>query len=545
MSLRERVASWLARPLIEERVKAIEAATSERVREAFASGALRAEEQRDLEQGYRRLSDANGKNPWRRDLQPLAQDQMQRLVYWLWESNPVAKWIIETTVDFILGEGVKVLSEVEDIQEAIDTFWYDPVNRLDRNIDRWGRELSLYGELCLPAAVNEFDGHVRLGYIDPLAIEEVVTDPDNALITTGVRIKSTVAGHRGELYKVIRQEISRASSYYGLMMPALAMERDNVTGEPYKGSCFLFRINNVTSARRGRSDLLPTIDWLDGYDAFLFDSMDAAGQFNSFVWDVTLEGANEENIRDFLTKNSRIKRGMIRAHNEKVKWAEVAPDLKAVDKDAYARLLLNHILASFSFPSHWYGHGEGVSFASSKEMGLVPVKRLTRRQKDMRDLITDLIRFQIHQKIRVGVLPETVVVGRVAADGSSEGTEKKTDAAFTVVMPELSMRDQAAIVAAANGLTAALQQVVLNGWLRPETAAKIMAASFSQLGMEINADEEFTPGAGPPPGATQDYASGNIERILAQLGRVGKGDGENVGQPKEPQPASRNGQEAA
>lgn len=532
VSLRERLITRLAGPLLEERIRAIQAEADARVREAFATGALRAEEQRDLDRGFRRLSDAQGKNPYRRDLQPLAQDQMQRLVFWLWESNPVAKWIIETTVDFILGEGVSIVTEVDQVRAVIDAFWNDPVNQLDRRLDAWTRELSLYGELCLPVAVNEIDGHVRLGYIDPLAIDEVVTDPDNALITTGVRIKGIMAGGPTRLFKVIREETSRASSYYGLAMPALPMERDRVTGESYAGSCFLFQINRVSSARRGRSDLLADIDWLDGFDAFLFDSMDAAGQFNSFIWDVTLEGMSDEQIRTWLASNASIKRGMIRAHNEKVKWAEVAPDLKAQDKDAYAKLLRGHLLGGHSFPEHWYASGEGVSYASAKEMGLVPIKRLTRRQKELRFLIADLIRFALHQAIRVGTLPREVVVGRLETDGSTTGIAKATATAFTVVLPELSMRDQAAITAAIMTLTAALQQIVDRGWLRPETAVRVIANAVSQLGMEIKAEDEYTPGAGPQGASVQDYAQPNLARILAQLERVGRGDGDNIGQPK-------------
>lgn len=524
---------------LEARLASVEAQTETRVREAFAMGALRAEDQADLAQGYRRLSDAQGKNPWRRDLQPLAQDQMQRLVYWLWESNPLAKWLIETPVNFMLGEGASVISQNDQVRAVIEAFWGDPVNQLDRRLRTWARELLLYGELCLPVSVNAIDGHVRLGYVDPLAIDEVVTDPDNALITTAVRIKSSVTGGPKQLLKVIREDTRRASSTHGLLMPNAMLERDLATGEPYAGACFLFQINRVSSARRGRSELLPDIDWLDGFDAFLFDSMDAASQFNTFLYDVTLEGMSEDQIRAWLANNTRMKRGMIRAHNEKVKWAEVTPDLKAQDKDAYAKLLLSFILGGHSIPLHWYASGEGVSFASAKEMGLVPVKAFTSLQQEVRRLIADLVRFAIHQAIRVGALPETVVVGQVDAAGSSTAITAPTDCAFTVVLPELSMRDQAAIVAAINGLTAATQQVVALGWMRPETAARVLANMYSQLGMDIKPEEEYTPGAGPQGAALQDYPQQDLQRLMAQLQRVGRGDGENLGQPKDDQTARR------
>jgi hypothetical protein len=41
------------------------------------------------------------------------------------------------------------------------------------------RELSIYGEQCYPTFVNELDGFVRLGYLDPSLIETIVKDPDN------------------------------------------------------------------------------------------------------------------------------------------------------------------------------------------------------------------------------------------------------------------------------------------------------------------------------------------------------------------------------
>jgi hypothetical protein len=97
------------------------------------------------------------------------------------------------------------------------------------------------------------------------------------------------------------------------------------------------------------------------------------------------------------------------------------------------------------------------------------------------------------------------------------------------------MRDQSAIVAACSGLVVSLTQAKDQGWLRPETAARLFAHVVSQLGFEVKADEEFTPGVGPAGAALADYppdAQQTLARMLAQLGRLGKGDGENVGQPK-------------
>jgi hypothetical protein len=63
------------------------------------------------------------------------------------------------------------------------------------------RELSLYGEQCYPTFVNEIDGFVRLGYLDPAMIETVVMDPDNPEQPIGI---VTCKDKKGEYrYRVI------------------------------------------------------------------------------------------------------------------------------------------------------------------------------------------------------------------------------------------------------------------------------------------------------------------------------------------------------
>lgn len=260
--------------------------------------------------------------------------------------------------------------------------------------------------------------------------------------------------------------------------------------------------------------------------------MDGASLLNAFIWDVTMEGATEQQIKAWLDAgNGAVKRNMVRVHNEKVKWDAVMPELKAQDKDDYARLLRGYILGGHSYPEHWYGSSSGGNFATAKEMGLVPVKRLTRRQKEIRGIITDLVTFALDQAVLAQKLPDKVMIGKIEGNAAQKGTETPTREAFKVIMPELSMRDQAAIVAAMAGLTAALMQAETKGWIRPETAARVFAGVVSQLGMDIDADQEYHPGTGPAGAAPQDYAQ-MLPRILAQLERQGRGNGDNILHPK-------------
>ncbi|HJR01846.1 MAG TPA: hypothetical protein VKA83_09455, partial [Methylomirabilota bacterium] len=406
-------------------------------------------------------------------------------------------------------------------------FWTDPVNQLEMRLDKFIRELGIYGELCFPVFVNETDGRVRLGYVDPQEIAQVITDPQNALIKTCVVLKGRANGIPERYLKVVRPNTQRASDDYELLEGVLEDERDPFLDVAYNGACLLFQVNDISNGKRGRSDLLSLIDWVDGYDKFLFDAMDAANLFNSFVWDVELEGMTAPQIKQWVLEfKADIRRNGVFAHNEKVKLAAVAPEMKAMDKDSWARLMRGHILGSKSFPEHWYGLAGEVNFASAKEMGLPPVKRLTRRQKEVKYVIQSLVQFQLDQAVLRGALAR----------------EKRTQ--YRIELPELSMRDQAATVAAAASLATALQAAVAEGWITPETAGRVFNGLISQLGLEIDAKEEFDPTAAA---AAKDYrgvdAQQNAERLKAQLARRGEGNGDNIGEKK--QTTEKGGQKAA
>lgn len=506
MSLRDRLASYLAGDLVARRVSEVEtrlrAEADTRVREALSAGLNRAD-QKLLEDGYRRLSQSGGDRSLR-DLSPLAQDQMLEYAYWLWESNPLAQWLVEVVVDFVWGEGGKLESTDDQVKKVIDAFWTDPVNKLGARMEDFVRELGLQGELVLPVAVNDVDGHTRLGYVDPREINEIKRDPDNALILETVVLKG-VNGQPGKRLRVVREETWRASSRYGLLMPAVPgteYERDPHSGRPYDGSCLVFQVNKLSGATRGRSDLLSLIDWLDGYDAALFDQVDRAQHLDSFVWDVTLKGQTEDQIAAWLAKNRKVRRAQIRAHNEQVEWNAVAPDIKASDKDAYFRLMRGQILGSRSIPEHFYGLGGEVNLATAKAMDLPTVKRMTRRQNAVKEMMLGLGRFAVHQAVRTGALSMD------AAEAS---------ATLAASLPELSMKDTSAIATALTQLSVSLSQAAGEGWIKRETAAKLFALVASQLGHQVDADQEVTAAGEPTDRQTQDYDPTKVRRLRDRL----------------------------
>jgi hypothetical protein len=132
---------------------------------------------------------------------------------------------------------------------------------------------------------DESNGFVRLGYLDPALIETVVTDPQNREQPIGIVTRKDSKG-QARRYRVI----------VNVQETAFAQRTAEIRATFTDGDCFYFRINDLSSATRGRSDLLAQMDWLDIYDQFMFGEIERAAAMRAYVWDVTLTGASPEDV---------------------------------------------------------------------------------------------------------------------------------------------------------------------------------------------------------------------------------------------------------
>lgn len=409
---------------------------------------------------YRRLTGKSDK-----DLPQFQRDKLLRIAYWLYLSNPIARRILELTKEYVVGEGITFQAAEEEVQEVLKAHWNDPVNNWDLKQHNKILELGLYGEQIYPVFVNNVSGHVRLGYIDPLMVKQVKTDPDNIEIAREIVLKSGPG--RNELrLPVISLDEDPSSDSFGRLV--------GLNPVPDKGPAgvLFFAINKVSNATRGVSDLACLADWLDIYDQTLFGAAERAQLASAFVWDVKLEGFNEEQIQAWIKNNASPKPGSLRAHNEKVQWNAVAPELNAQDIAGHVRTIKNHLLGGAGFPEHWFADGGNVNRATALSMGDPTLKKLTARQRYFKYMIKHIFRF---------VLDQAVIAGRLPRD---------IDLSFSVDMPELSIKDMGKIAAVMNQTSAALAIARDNQWVSDGTARRIFAMLAGQLGVEVDPNQE-------------------------------------------------------
>ena len=411
---------------------------------------------------YRRLTQS------RRDLPKVTQTRMQDLASWLWQTNLLARQLIEMPIAFLLARGVRVAVEDEDAQSRIDAWWSDPITDVPLRLPEWMRGMRIFGEQCWPAYVDSVSGHVRLGQVDPGAIEEVIPDPENPACPIGVTVRTVTGNGAPRDYKVI---------YLGpetMFSDEARSLREMMTD----GECFYFR-KNVLGGGRGRSDLLAAVDWLDAYERFMFGEIDRADFLRSFVWDVTLNGAKAEDVEKRANEITAPEPGGVRVHNENEIWKAETPDIKSYDSAAAARLWRNHLLGGLAIPEHWFGGGGDVNRAVGAEMGEPTFKMIGMEQQLWTEILCRIAAFVVWRaKDPMGARPP---------DPAAMKPELKPRADW----PELVDRDVTKHSTALQQTAAAGIVAIDRGLLSEETVTRLLASIAERLGVEIDPAAEL------------------------------------------------------
>jgi hypothetical protein len=430
-----------------------------------------------------------------RDLSGLSADEILDIVWKIYLSSPVAKRYLQVKRDYELGRGIEPTTEDEALGAILDDFW--AINKLRHRSKQYAIQLHLLGEQCYPVFVRETDGRVRLGYIDPVEIEQVITHPDNVLEKWAVVLKTRsapadrpwvrVEGHK-RVFRIIREDESVAaelgvsiSMNEGRLVTAEQATQEDWEadmlkaisgGDAYDGSCFYFSRNDLSNQARGYSDLLQVADWLDQDDEVLFALADRENMAGFFNIDVTVEGGQEvvAERADWIRKHPP-KKGSVNVHNSAEVWKMDAPDLKQQPSIETHNALLTFNLGGLGLPRHWYGHGDETNRATAQAQGDPTWRTMEHDQDEVRDMFMTMLTFAKDQ---------AAIAGREVGDSDIDLT-----------MPEMTSKDLVSISTAATGLATALMTAQDQGWMSRERSAEAWAKLMAEFDIEIDPQEEL------------------------------------------------------
>jgi predicted XRE-type DNA-binding protein len=418
-------------------------------------------------EGYRRVSDSI----YTRNLLPVQQQRMFEICYFMFDSSAMFKRLAQMDKGFLFSGPVKVSSEDEDVQNVIDRFWNDSENCMAIKFPERAMWLSVLGEQCWPVEVNPYNGFVRMGYEDPALIKDIWVNPLKIDQLMQVEMMG-LEGRAGKKYAIIRKDYNINSKTYDRLV----------------GDCFFFAINKPPNSARGRSDFMTLVDWIDSLERYGYNYLERAELMLNFVWDITLKGANADQIQDFLRDNPPPEPGSQRAHNENVTWDAVSPELKAQDFKSGFEMGKSFVMGAAGRPESWFGSG-GKMYQTEADAALqAPVTDLEQRQEYLKYQIRSVIQFAIDQAVSHSTL-----------------TPAQAETGFSITMPEVSKKDLAKMGNVIPQLTTALTLAVNNKFIRRDTAIQLFAFMAGYLGYEVDAQAEIDAAAAELPPDQTDY----------------------------------------
>lgn len=378
-------------------------------------------------------------------LNPVGQETMMQEAHRLWLKNPIANSIIELFTDFALGDGYTFNADDEAVQDLLTEYWEDRQNDWENKFADRFRDLCLNGELILKPSTLMRNGKERP--TGKVKIENVYPDIIKGVARSGDRAVALMLAEEKKLD---------------------IMDYDEVT-DSWAGDVFFYQINKTTHASRGVSDLFNVRDWLTLYDKSLYATMERTGLLLSFVWDVTIKGASEQQLREKwvqIQKNPP-KPGGTRVHNETETWEEKTPNLAGRDFESIYRMLKSQIIGGSRQPEHYFGMGGDVNLATASVMNRPYIMKVKRRQRLWKKIISDQFDFAISKAKKAGVLSST------ASDD------------YTVNVPEPDKDIAATIADSVLKFAQSLSVIEGGGYIDKKTANAVVKVLIGALGVEV------------------------------------------------------------
>ena len=393
-----------------------------------------------------------------RDLDDFRRIRTQKIAYWLYLAYPLAKRGLEIVKDFVVGDGLGFKAVDPSVHKVLNDFWTDSVNGWNLKQGRRVVELGMLGEQFYPMFVNEENGHVRMGTLDPLAVTGVETDPENAEAQLRV-ISQTGAGYAGlgagakaggkRVWEIVHLDEDPESKTFGRRV----------------GQIMVFQINRASNASRGISDLFPVVDWLETHESFLMNMHEAAHQKTKVWADVTAKGASGRRLKKLEQTFANIKAGSVRVHNESVSVTMQSPNLGTSELGEHAAILKRHIAAGLGIPETWLSESGNANRATAAEMGVPSTRMLRSRQAFVVSMLSEIFEFVIDQALIFGSL------------------EKDVDRRFRVVAPQVWALDTQKITASLLTAAQAIAVAEERGWATDQEARELWWSVADQLGV--------------------------------------------------------------
>jgi len=424
-NLRQRAANLLFGDLITAQVQA--AAVQVRV---------------DDSRGWDSLSAGPADRPWAERQQDLTD------ALTAWRKNFFIRRIVTLTRAYCVSGGITITSKDPAINEFVTTFCSHPKNRLATRLGELCNELTRSGEIFPVLFTNRADGMSYVRFIPAVLITAIETDTDDY-----------------EVELAYSQIINAAQpkSWIGIAHRSAFKRGRGGPGGHLKPLMLHYAVNRPLGATRGEGDLDPVLPWAKRYAAWLKDRVRlnrARTRQGILEVEIADDSLVEEKRQQLQTANP-LEHGLY-VHGPGETLTLHSLNIRANDAKADGHALRLAVGTGSNTALHYLGEGQGVNYATAKEMGEPTSRFYTERQNELAGFLRDLVTVAYRR--------------RAAALGLKLPPD--FDPQLVTSVAEVARADNESLAKAALMIVKSLVQMRDAGWIDDETAVK-MAFKFA------------------------------------------------------------------
>ena len=252
--------------------------------------------------------------------EPIDRASLQKSCWEKFETNPFVGTSIRGNVGRLTGMGFEISSEIEDIQNAVDTIEQDPRNRLYSFWPKYVGRTFIEGELFLLLTVHK-DGFIETDFIDPSSItglgeDGIIYHPTKTTMPLFYCVSSNnsnilipsiyVAYYPKELIKA-----AKSTKEFDMDLTKESQDSSNKFNVLGSFNRFIVSWDRSFVTHRNVSYLRTILEWLNHYENLKKYEIDHKKSAGAYLWMVTIEDPKSFRTWLSLTDEERRKTGIM------------------------------------------------------------------------------------------------------------------------------------------------------------------------------------------------------------------------------------------
>jgi hypothetical protein len=395
-----------------------------------------------------------------------------------WQTNPLARRIVELTSQYVVGGGITLGSKHPDTDEFLRAWWNHPLNRMDVRCTEWCEELVRAGELFVLISTDA-SGMSYLRAVPAGQIGEIITAEND-----------------------VEQELAFIQAAQGLA-DAQRWEAYHPGGDLPDGDFTPvmrhYAINRPVGALHGEPDLAPLLRWLSRYSGWLEDRVRLNRYRQAFLYQVKAAYNSEaERIMRQNTLNAAPPApGSILVTDESETWSVIQPQLNAHEAAEDGLAIKRMIAAGAGIPLHFLAEPEGSTRTTAESAGGPTFRHFEQRQKFFLWMLEDLARIIVQRK--------ALVCSKI-----------DPQAPITVSGADISARDNASLAVASSTISGVFMELRSRGLVDD---SELLRICYRFAGEVVDVEEMLKRGAAADETAR---AEGNPQPAKSALHPAGR-----------------------